>query len=118
MTTSQSSFIQAMDQTHSSKTIGENGAAELTAQGVEEDRVALFFPWYLCEKNTTPGVTMLSGFSPFLMKVLLDGDSFPTPYSGFWKALDGKEFDNVREILNSLSEKKLKFYKMGEVMNE
>ena len=37
------SFIQAKDQTHSSKRIGENGAAELTAQGVEEDRVALFF---------------------------------------------------------------------------
>jgi hypothetical protein len=67
-------------------------------------------------KGHTLGVTMLSGFSPSLMKVLLDGDSIPTPYSGLRKVLDDKEFDNVREILNSLSEKKLKFYKMKEMI--
>ena len=66
----------------------------------------------------TPGVTMLSGYSPSLMKVLLDGDPIPTPFSRVRKTLDDKEYNKIRKVLNSLPEKKLEFYRMEEVMDK
>jgi len=72
----------------------------------------------------TPGVTMLSGFSPALMKLLLSGESLEDdeemveigedgqevkklkndPYTTVRKALDSEDYDKVREILNTSEE--------------
>lgn len=62
----------------------------------------------------TPGVTMLSGFSPSLVKILLDGEPIPTPSSRVRKALDDKDYSRIRKVLNDSFEKKLSFYKMKE----
>merc|ERR1712012_827890 len=78
----------------------------------------------------TPGVTMLSGFSPSLMKLLLDGDPLKVdeveevegeeqqnakknkkdPYFTLRKALDDEEYDQVREVLFKSQEGLLKHY--------
>ena len=69
----------------------------------------------------TPGVKMLSGFSPSLMKLLLDGDdleeengamevenkdenSKKNPYHMVRKALDDEAYDSIRKILKDSRE--------------
>lgn len=79
----------------------------------------------------TPGVTMLSGFSPSLMKLLLSGEPVEkdadeidlhegknsikrrvkTPFHTIRKALDNEDYDMVRELLYASREGILKMYK-------
>lgn len=79
-------------------------------------------------KADTPGVTMLSGYSPSLMKLLLDGDAMEVeveevdedgmiikkvkknPYTSVRKALDSEDYDKVREILYGSDEGILEKY--------
>lgn len=78
----------------------------------------------------TPGVTMLSGYSPSLMKLLLSGEPIeeeevvvvgedgqverkkvkPNPFTTVRKALDSDDFDQVREVLYASNEGALKGY--------
>ena len=78
----------------------------------------------------TPGVTMLSGFSPSLMKLLLSGEPVgkdadeidlhegknsikrrvKTPFHTIRKALDNEDYDMVRELLYASREGILKMY--------
>jgi len=67
----------------------------------------------------TPNVTMLSGFSPSLMKLLLDGDPLVNevkvdkkdPFTTLRKALDDESYDKVRKVLSESREGLLKFYR-------
>eukprot|EP01083_Nonionella_stella_P050723 134827_1 len=86
-------------------------------------------------KGDTPNVTMLSGYSPSLMKLLLSGEELEedeeeeivkigpngeiietvvrgkkNPYDTVRKALDDVDYDRVRNILNQSEEGLLKFY--------
>jgi len=79
-------------------------------------------------QSDTQGVTMLSGYSPSLMKLLLNGDSTEVdveeggmvvvggqivkrdPYKLLRSALDNEEYDKVRNRLNCSQEGLLKFY--------
>ena len=82
----------------------------------------------------TENVTMLSGYSPSLMKLLLDGDSLgeeetwidengdevvmqtkKDPYSTVRKALDSEDYAAVRKVLKDSREGDLEFY--GEFVN-
>ena len=82
----------------------------------------------------TENVTMLSGYSPSLMKLLLDGESLgeeetwidengdeivmatkKDPYSTVRKALDNEEYESVRKVLKDSREGDLEFY--GEFVN-
>ena len=82
--------------------------------------------WNLSGKTTgfaaqasTPGVQMLSGFSPSLLKLLLSGESLTvevvdesgdakeiqkTPYQTLRDALDDPLYDSVREVLTNSNE--------------
>lgn len=82
-------------------------------------------------KADTPGVTMLSGYSPSLMKLILSGEPVvdeaeeevidengvttikkvkKNPFDTIRKALDDEEYDKVREVLYASQEGILKKY--------
>lgn len=82
-------------------------------------------------KADTPGVTMLSGYSPSLMKLILSGEPVvgeveeevidengvttikkvkKNPFDTIRKALDDEEYDKVREVLYASEEGILKKY--------
>jgi hypothetical protein len=79
-------------------------------------------------KASTPGVTMLSGYSPSLMKLLLSGDPMEeeeevvdengvktkkmknNPFLSIRKALDSEDYDKVREVLYASNEGVLQKY--------
>lgn len=68
----------------------------------------------------TPDVTMVSGFSPSTMKLLLDGEPLKeegeeerNPYTTVRKALDDVDYDVVRRVLSDSNEGELAFYKMA-----
>jgi Mg-chelatase subunit ChlD len=57
-------------------------------------------------QSTTPGVRLLSGFSPALLRLFLSGkdSSSITPYETFRAAIDDARYDPVREVLRQTSE--------------
>jgi len=82
-------------------------------------------------QGDTPNVTMLSGFSPSLLKLLLDGEPLEAdgctvdengdpvkvpnnPYSTLRKALDDADYNKVRKVLHESSEGALCLYKASE----
>jgi len=70
-------------------------------------------------KGNTPNVTMLSGFSPSLMKLLLDGETVKTnPFDTLRKALDDKAYDKVRSVLSRSKEGLLEYYKVPEKLGQ
>eukprot|EP00555_Chaetoceros_dichaeta_P003025 CAMPEP_0198248552 /NCGR_PEP_ID=MMETSP1447-20131203/304_1 /TAXON_ID=420782 /ORGANISM="Chaetoceros dichaeta, Strain CCMP1751" /LENGTH=648 /DNA_ID=CAMNT_0043932981 /DNA_START=44 /DNA_END=1990 /DNA_ORIENTATION=- len=80
-------------------------------------------------QGDTPNVTMLSGYSPSLLKLLLDGEPLEeeeveeldengsivkakkNPFTAVRKALDDEDYDKVRKILSDSDEGLLQFYK-------
>jgi hypothetical protein len=84
----------------------------------------------------TPGVTMLSGYSPSLMKLLLNGDPIEeeegtidengiitkkakkNPFMSVRKALDSEDYDQVRDILYASNEGILRKYVEKQVAKE
>ena len=82
-------------------------------------------------QGDTPNVTMLSGYSPSLIKLLLDGEPLgeeeveeidengkavkkmiaKNPYTTVRKALDDEDYNEVRSILSNSNEGLLQFYK-------
>mmetsp|Transcript_7015 Transcript_7015/g.4151 ORF Transcript_7015/g.4151 Transcript_7015/m.4151 type:complete len:224 (-) Transcript_7015:70-741(-) len=86
-------------------------------------------------QGDTPNVTMLSGFSPSLLKLLLNGDPLMTeeeeddmvvlgeggntkkkknPYTTVRKALDDEDYNLVRRVLSESDEGLLQFYEAPE----
>ena len=85
-------------------------------------------------QGDTENVTMLPGYSPSLMKLLLDGESLgeeetwidengdevvmqtkKDPYSTVRKALDSEDYEAVRKVLKDSREGDLEYY--GEFVN-
>lgn len=77
-------------------------------------------------QGNTPNVTMLSGFSPSLMKLLLDGEPLKevgdgtqkivkkNPFSMVRAVLDADDYNAVRRVLSASNEGLLKEYKLSE----
>ena len=86
-------------------------------------------------QSHTPNVTMLAGYSPSLMKLLMDGDPLDddemvdgddndgsrqnaskttTPFVTVRRALDDEDYNKVRKVLSESSEGLLRFYKASE----
>ena len=59
---------------------------------------------------STENVQLISGFSPSLLKSVMNGDDV-TPEGLYRLVLDDKLYDPVREILNDSQENKLLYYK-------
>jgi hypothetical protein len=60
--------------------------------------------------SSTENVQLISGFSPSLLKSVMNGDDV-TPEALYRSVLDDKLYDQVREILNDSQENKLVNYK-------
>lgn len=82
---------------------------------------------YMAEADK-PGVRLLSGFSPALLRCVLEGDEFedvveivadgttrmvkaqPTPYETMRKAIDDSRYDPIRQILSASTEEPFTAY--------
>jgi hypothetical protein len=58
---------------------------------------------------STENVQLISGFSPLLLKSIMNGDD-TSPEASYRLILDDKLYDPVREILNDSQENKLLYY--------